>query len=144
MAESVPFTDRVCCPFPVLSPFPLPFPHRVVSATAVQPALAQRASTVLTVILPFFYRAVTDLVSLVYRHPYVFITFYRIRGYWYIDTLGRIYLSLIQCCIKYLSLCVNLCVCLCVLLCVYLSIHPSIHPLTHPPTRILHGRRTEG
>ena len=35
MAASLPFTDRVFRPFPILSPFPLPFPHRVALATAV-------------------------------------------------------------------------------------------------------------
>lgn len=67
MAASLPFTDRVFRPFPVLSPFPLAFPHRVVSATAVQPPLARRASTVLSVSLPFFYRVATNLVPRVYR-----------------------------------------------------------------------------
>ena len=54
IATSLPLTGSVIRPFPILSPFPLPFPHRVVSATAVQPPLAQRAPTVLSIRLTFF------------------------------------------------------------------------------------------
>ena len=104
MAASLPFADRVFRPFPVLFPFPPPFPHRVAGDTAVQPPLTQRAPTVIarqsTVLLPCQYRPGAARPPTLRHLP---ITF-SYMTHWCIDTLGRIYLSLIQCSIGQLSI----------------------------------------